>query len=174
MKNSDPAKPSCDKCPPKPVRTAHANSSQGRAHMWPLPAWGSCKSKPILKYLAGTVLSSSISRSCRENISNIHVFVTMFTGRWKYICRTYQSAAEENSFLCTSHVSRHSCWLLGIAWLLLMCRACGWGGTGPAPTGLGAGQIKNKKAISNLKSLSSSIFILLAGLLLNLYTVMPQ
>lgn len=85
----------------------------------------------------------------------------------------HMSAAEENSFPCTSHVSRHSAWLLGIAGFLLVCRACGWGGTAPAPTGLGAVHEKDKKAISNLRSFSSSIFVLLASLLLNFYTVMP-
>lgn len=106
--------------PPKPVRTRRANSLQGRVCMWPLLAWGCCKSKSIVKYLAGMVLSRSNLRSCRENISDIHMFVTVFTGWWKYICRTLQCAAEENSFLPTSHVSRHSCWLLGIAW------SCAW------------------------------------------------
>lgn len=51
-------------------------------------------------------------KSCCENISNIPMFVTVFTGWWKYICQTYQSAAEDNSFLCTSHISHHSWWLL--------------------------------------------------------------
>lgn len=41
----------------------------------------------------------------------------------------------------------------------VLCLWLGWGGSSPAPTGLDAVHIKNRKAISDIKSLLSSIFI---------------
>lgn len=107
-KYSDPAKLFLWQVAPKPVRTSHGHSRR-------LQVWGCCQSKSILRSSAGTGWSSSISRSHCGNTSDVPVFVTVFTARWKCICWAYWSAAEENSFLWTSHIS---CWPPG------MCHSC--------------------------------------------------
>lgn len=151
MKNSDPAKPSCDKCPPK---------LQVKVHPEVL-------SRDSVKQLYFEVLSwkhLKHSYVCDRVYRLVEIYLPDI---WVPLKKTAFRA------LPTSLTTLPGSWELPASYSCAVLVA-GEGGTAPAPTGLGAVHKKVKKAVSNLRSFSSSIFVLLASLLLNLYTVMPQ